>query len=784
MARLAESLRVLLVEDSADDAALLEREIRRGGFAASITRVETEAQFLASVSLPWDVVIADYVLPRFSALGVLRHLRHLQIHVPTIVVSGTVGEENLLQAMRAGAHDYLQKQNLSRLVPAIRREVGDSALRRRHREAEAALREAQERFRFVVENTGDAVYRVRFPSLAYDYMSPGIEKLTGYRLAEITELGFARLVVKGGGPAASPVSRDQKAWARELQERGESWTDYLIKSKSGEERWLADHSFPWRDGQGRLLGAVGTLVDVTERARAEEALRRSEEYFRSLIENASDLILVLDRTGRIVYESPAVERILGYRPEERVGRSALELLPDEDGPHLVETIRRLLAQPGLTESIGTRARHRDGSWRDVEAIATSRTDESGAPTIVLNVRDVTDRKSLEAQLTQAQKMEAVGRLAGGVAHDFNNLTTAILGYSELMLRRLDPQDPMRRHVAEITRAAERAAALTRQLLAFSRKQLLQPRVLDLAEVLERSRGLLGRLIGEDIELLTRTAPDVGRVRADPVQLDQVLLNLAVNARDAMPRGGRLVLEASNADLDDEYAREHVTVRPGPYVMLAVSDTGHGMDKQTQERIFEPFFTTKEQGKGTGLGLSTVYGIVKQSGGYVWVYSEVGRGTTFKVYLPRVQDAAERESPPRTAEPAAERAAASETLLLVEDDASVRELLRELLESAGFRVLEASRPGEAVEIVKSRREPIDLLVTDVVMPEMTGPELARRLEDLRPGLRLLFLSGYTEGVVLDKGLVSDGAHFLQKPFTTDALEAKVREVLDAPARTAR
>jgi hypothetical protein len=652
---MAEPLRVLLVEDSADDALLLEREIRRGGFDLSLTRVENEAQFLSAMSQAWDVVVSDYVLPRFTALDVLRHLRHLRLDIPTIVVSGTVTESELVEAMKAGAHDYVQKQHLARLVVAIRRELGEAAGRRRRREAEDALREAQERFRFVVENTSDVVYRLRFPDMVYDYMSPGIERLTGYGPREINGVGLNGLVVRVTDTAGRSVAIEKREWARQIEQLGEFHADYQVRTKNGELRWLADHSFPWRDGQGRLLGAVGTLMDITA------------------------------------------------------------------------------------------------------------------------------RKELEAQLNQSQKMEAIGRLAGGVAHDFNNLTTAILGYSELMLRRLGPDDPLRRHVAEVTRAAERAAGLTRQLLAFSRKQLLQPRVLDVAEVLEHSRSLLERLIGEDVELITRGEPGVGRVKADPVQLDQVILNLAVNARDAMPRGGRLVLEASNADLDEDYAHEHVTVRPGRYVMLAVSDTGHGMDKETQQRIFEPFFTTKDKGKGTGLGLSTVYGIVQQSGGYVWVYSEVGRGTTFKIYLPRVED--EADPPEPVAGPVATRAEASETLLLVEDEASVRELLRELLETAGYSVLEASGPAEALQIVESRPQPIQLLITDVVMPEMTGPELARRLAEMRPGLRMLFLSGYTEGVVADKGLLADGAHFLQKPFTGDALEAKVREVLE-PARATR
>ncbi len=779
---MAEPLRVLLVEDSADDGLLLEREIRRGGFDVSLTRVENEAQFLAAIAQTWDVVIADYVLPRFTALGVLRHLRHLRLDVPTIVISGTVTETELVEAMRAGAHDYVQKQNLSRLVVAIRRELGEAAGRRRRREAEDALREAQERFRFVVENTGDVVYRLRFPDMVYDYMSPGIERLTGYGPREINGVGLDGIVVSMTDPTGAPMAREKAEWARHIQQSGEFYADYQVRTKNGDLRWLADHSFPWRDGQGRLLGAVGTLVDVTDRKHAEEALRRREEYYRSLIENATDPIVVLDAAGTVLYESPALEKMLGWRLEDRRGRSGLDLLPEEDRPDLIQKVQRLLREPGCTDLIETRARHRDGSWRSIEAVAKSRLDADGKATIVVNVRDLTDRKDLEAQLNQAQKMEAIGRLAGGVAHDFNNLTTAILGYSELMMRKLPAEDPLRRHVTEVTRAAERAAALTRQLLAFSRKQLLQPRVLDLAEVLDRSRGLLERLIGEDVELVTRAAAGVGRVRADPVQLDQVILNLAVNARDAMPRGGRLVLEVSNADLDEDYAHEHATVRPGRYVMLAVSDTGHGMDKQTQERIFEPFFTTKDKGKGTGLGLSTVYGIVQQSGGYVWVYSEVGRGTTFKIYLPRVEDEADRQSP-ESGPAADQRTAGSETLLLVEDEASVRELLRELLESAGYSVLEASRPAEALEFARAHPGPIQLLITDVVMPEMTGPELAHRVAEIRPGLRMLFLSGYTEGVVADKGLIGEGAHFLQKPFTTDALEAKVREVLDGPARTA-
>jgi CheY-like chemotaxis protein len=373
-------------------------------------------------------------------------------------------------------------------------------------------------------------------------------------------------------------------------------------------------------------------------------------------------------------------------------------------------------------------------------------------------------------------MEAVGRLAGGIAHDFNNLVTAILGYADLALRRVAAHDPLRRNVEEITRAAERAAALTQQLLAFSRKQVLQPRVLDVRAVLEGAQGLLRRLISEDIELAIRAEPGVGRVRVDPVQLEQVLLNLAINARDAMPQGGRLLLEAQDQDLDDAYAREHLGGQAGRFVMLAVSDTGHGMNRETQARIFEPFFTTKELGKGTGLGLSTVYGIVKQSGGYIWVYSEPGRGSTFKVYLPRVTETAEAAAEP---EAPGLPARGSETVLLVEDEDAVRQLVQELLESVGYEVLTAARPVEALRLAADYAGPLHLLVTDVVMPQMDGPELAQRLRTLRPDVRVLYVSGYSPGIVADRGVLEHGGTFLQKPFSAEALETKVRETLDAP-----
>jgi signal transduction histidine kinase len=388
----------------------------------------------------------------------------------------------------------------------------------------------------------------------------------------------------------------------------------------------------------------------------------------------------------------------------------------------------------------------------------------------------TERKKLEEQLRQAQKMEAIGQLTGGIAHDFNNMLTVILGYSELMLQRLKADDPLRSEVEQVKEAGVRASMLTRQLLAFGRKQVLQPRVLDLNAVLTNMDQMLQRLIGEDIHLVTMPAPGLRRVRADPGQIEQVIVNLAVNARDAMPQGGKLTIETANVELDNAYAREHVSVRPGSFVMLAVSDTGCGMDRETQARIFEPFFTTKEPGKGTGLGLSTVYGIVKQSDGNIWVYSEPGRGTTFKIYLPRVEGAVEAVEPGLAPTRAVR---GSETVLLVEDENAVRALIRSTLQANGYTVLEAHHGKHAIQIYEQHKGPIHLLVTDVVMPEMSGRELAEHLKTSRPNMKVLFMSGYTDKAIVNHGELDPDTAFLQKPFTPDALARMVREVLDSP-----
>ena len=380
----------------------------------------------------------------------------------------------------------------------------------------------------------------------------------------------------------------------------------------------------------------------------------------------------------------------------------------------------------------------------------------------------------EERLRQSQKLEAIGQLAGGIAHDFNNLLTAINGYSDLTLRRLPAEDPLRHNVEEIKKAGDRAASLTRQLLAFSRKQVLQPKVLDLNSAISELERMLGRLIGEDIELRTMLEPELGRVKADPGQLEQVIMNLAVNARDAMPQGGKLTIETENVSLGEEYAGKHIAVIPGRYVMLAVTDTGKGMDEETKARIFEPVFTTKDLGKGTGLGLSTVYGIVKQSGGNIWVYSELGRGTTFKIYLPRVDEGAAEYKLRAVSQKAFQ---GTETILLAEDEEMVRKLASQVLGMYGYQVLESANGGAALLMCERHSGPIHLLLTDVVMPEMSGRDVADRLAQLRPEMKVLYMSGYTDNAIVHQGVLNVGAYFIQKPFSPVVLGQKVRQVLD-------
>lgn len=523
------------------------------------------------------------------------------------------------------------------------------------------------------------------------------------------------------------------------------------------------------------INLAWSVADQVAGALARARMIQTQQRLSTIVEQSEQSVIVTDTKGDIIYVNPAFERNSGYSRAEALGQNPRLLKSNQ---HDAAFYAKLWATISAGQVWRGRFinRKKDGALYTEEASITPVRDEYGVIVSYVGLqRDVTRELELEEQYRQAQKMEAIGRLSGGVAHDFNNLLVVINGYSELLLNRhLDAANPLRKYVEEIMLAGERAAGLTQQLLTFSRKQVLQPKVLNLNETLALTEKMLRRLIGEDIDLVSQLRPDLGEVKADPGQIEQIILNLGVNARDAMPRGGKLIIETANVELDETYTSQHAEVKPGRYVMLAVSDTGVGMDAATKARIFEPFFTTKEQGRGTGLGLATVYGIVKQSGGHIWVYSEVERGTTFKIYLPRVDEVVQPLEQPADLTAVA---GGVETVLLVEDETIVRTLARQVLELNGYTVLEAEHGQAALRLAQQHR-PIHLLLTDLIMPGgLTGRELAEQLEPFQPGMKVIYMSGYTDDAMVHHGVLTSEVHFLQKPFTPLALNAKIRQVLD-------
>jgi two-component system cell cycle sensor histidine kinase/response regulator CckA len=595
--------------------------------------------------------------------------------------------------------------------------------------------------------------------------------------------GLTEYVLRTGEPLlCTPEVFDSLARQGEVESIGAPSLDWLgVPLKVGNNSFgvLAVQSYSgnmrFGDKEKEILQFVSQqLASAIEYKRNEEALRRSEARYRSLVQSAVYGIYRSSLEGRFFDVNPALITMLGYDSAEEV----LALDPKLDvfvDPSEQMRVMAEFRRGARLDNVEVRWKRKDGSAITVRLSGrVVNNPEETAEVVEIIAEDITERRVLENQFRQAQKMEAVGRLAGGVAHDFNNLLMVISGYAEVLLEHTRKNDPLYPKIEAIHQATDRATTLTRQLLAFSRKQLLELKVVDLNIIVEDIKRLLRPLIGENIELQTQLAPDLGRTRADAGQIEQVLMNLVVNSKDAMPNGGKVTIQSANARLNHEdVRREYSYIHPGLYVVLSVTDTGEGMDKETQLRIFEPFFTTKEKGKGTGLGLSTVYGIIKQSGGYVLVQSEPGQGTTFRIYLPRVEDALE---PVGTLGISSSQNGGSETVLLVEDEESVRQLVRETLESKGYKVLEAENGEAALRIVSNYSDKIDMLITDVVMPGMSGRELSARLCASRPQTKVLYLSGYTEDAIGHEGVVDPHTVFLQKPFTLQMLSRKVREVL--------
>lgn len=1023
-------LKVLIVEDLEEDAALLLLHLKRSGYDVDFERVQTaETMKAALYTKSWDIVISDFQMPNFNGLEAYRTLKESKIDLPFIIISGTIGEEVAVRAMVAGVNDYMMKDNLARLVPAIERELQEAKNRRAKREAEKALQESEERYRDLFENANDAIYTTDLNG-NYTSVNKKGEELTGYTREEILQTNFAdllsekdalrvrkmiaqkladgaettryeleltakgnrrknvevnsRIIYENGQAIAIQgiarditmrkqlendlresekrlqlaltaagmgvwewnVQTDEVYWSPEclsvletseparylsdfqkslhpddvemmMSEAGKAIEHHSIYeaefrfiNPQGDLLWLANRGIAEYDDSGIPARVIGTVLDITERKQAEKELRESEENFRALVQATTQVVWTmhpngdgenttqwwLDLTGQTAEEATNLGWLNAVHPDDRERTSSAWQKSFKDRI-LFDTVYRVLTVTGeyryyavrsvpvfdeagnFRQWIGTftditerktveeklresearlqlsQQAARVGTWEwnletgetiwsdgiwlliglkpgeiesnyenwakfinpeDVKSMedALQRAikgtevlnsefriitndgrilwlaskgrvirNEEGKAERLLGVNiDITERKQAEEdlrkseeKLRQAQKLESIGRLAGGIAHDFNNMLTAINGYSDLSLRRLPADNPVRGYIEEIKKAGERSAALTHQLLAFSRRQILQPKVLNINQVLSETTVMLQRLIGEDIHLVSALSSDIGQIEADPGQISQVIMNLVVNSRDAMPSGGIITIETENVYLDEEFVNQNPDVKIGDYVLLAVSDTGSGIKQDMLELIFEPFYTTKEIGKGTGLGLATVYGIVKQSGGCINVKSTVNKGTTFEIYLPRIEQKEEKLKENVLSEKLLQ---GTETILIVEDEHMVRRLTKQILESYNYNVIEAENGEEALEVCEIIGNEIDLLLSDIVMPKMGGYELAKILLEDYPQMKILFTSGYTEESIIKNHFSDAKTNFIHKPYDPDTLALKVREILNS------
>ena len=755
----SDPVRLLYVEDNQTDAELSLRILKKAGFEIRADIVDTREEFTARLAAnAYDVILSDQHLPTWTGIEAFEHSRALGFNIPVILVTGTLNDEMAAQIATRGLTDCVLKDRLARLPLVLGRVLEMKALKEQGKQHET-------NYRSLVERAPYGIFQAT-PDGKVLMANPALVEMLGCETRDAV-LNLNLFTDLNQEPDAAWVEQYRRGEPIDGVEAG--W-----KRRDGRPQTARLSSRPVRGKEGVLARSDLIAENITERKRTEEAL----VMLKKAVDTSGEVVFMTGREGVITFINPEFTRLYGHKEAEVVGKATPRILSSgTKSPEVFRDYWRALLEKRVVrwEIVN---RTKDGRLVTVDASANPILDEGGEIRGFLAIqRDVTSHKQLGEQFRQAQKMEAVGRLAGGIAHDFNNLLTVINGYSDLLLGEPDLPPVHKSRVEEIKKAGDRAAALTRQLLAFSRQQVLQPEVLDLSAVISDLGKMLVRLIGEDIELAVLPAKDLWRVKADPSQIEQVLMNLAVNGRDAMPEGGKLTIETANVELDAMRADTHLMGRPGPYVMLAVSDTGCGMNAATLGHIFEPFFTTKEKGKGTGLGLATVYGIVKQSGGSIWVYSEPGRGTTFKIYLPAVEEETARARRSAQLGERAQERGGSETILLVEDEEAVRSFARAVLQSKGYRVLEAAGGEEGLRIAREARPPIQLLVTDLVMPGLGGRELARQLAAICPETKCLFMSGYTEEAAMRSAPLAEGSAFDQKPFTADAMARKVRELLD-------
>lgn len=630
--------------------------------------------------------------------------------------------------------------------------------------AEGALRESQAKYRNLTESLGELIYRADPETFVTTYVNRAVERIYGYTVEEF--LGDPTLWES----AIHPDDKERVfVWFSEAQRKMEFGAiEYRIIRKDKTVRWAQDHASWEKDQQGNVVSLNGVMYDITERKQAEEQIRR----LSSVVEQSIDGIAISDFKSKLIYVNDAFAQMHGYSRQEMIGMKIENLHNEAQMDELKSVLQQLETTGSWMGEIG-HAR-KDGTSFPAYMSTTLLTDDEGKPAGFIRVaRDITEKKKLEAQLRQSQKMESIAQLTGGIAHDFNNILSAVAGFANLIEMRLPADDPSRPHLDEILKASERGAKLNQSLLAFSREQIMEPRPVDLNEIIRSVEKLVGTLITEDITLKTELAAGELTVMADPAQIDQVLMNLATNARDAMPDGGLLLIETATVELDNEFIKRHFYGEPGTYALLSVTDTGTGMDEITMMKIFEPFFTTKEPEKGTGLGLAMTYGIIKQHNGFINVYSKVGKGTTFKIYLAVINAEVEKTKP---AEVVSVRYG-TETILVAEDDEALRKLAKTILENVGYNVIEAEDGEEAIDKFMHNKEKIQLLLLDLIMPKKNGREVYEALRETKPGIKALFLSGYTANLIHEKGILGKEFNFIMKPVGIHELLLKVREVLD-------
>jgi two-component system cell cycle sensor histidine kinase/response regulator CckA len=758
-------LRALHLEDNPTDSELIESMLVSEGIPCRVQRVATRMSFVQALEHDRvDLILSDVSLPAFNGMEALAIVRDTCPQVPFIFVTGTVGEETAIETLKSGARDYVLKQRLSRLVPSVRRALREADERNKRKRTEDILREREQLFRLIMENTTDLI-------AVLDVQGQRVYNNRAYQ----TLLGVQEPL--RGTDAFREIHPDDQGAVRALfydtiRTGVGQRAEYRLMLPDARIRLIESQGNVIRDASDAVVNVVMVSRDITERKQSEEALRRSEHWLRTILDSEPACVMIVDREGLIEEMNPAGLAMVGVASEaEAIGRPVAPFIHAEERDAFA--CRHRDALRGMSQTFQCRIVTQQGVARWIEAYVVPFGEDRREPMSILMVaRDITESRKMEAQLQQALKMEAIGRLAGGVAHDFNNMLTGISGHGDLLLRQLPSESPLRRHAEAIKQSCQRCAALTNQLLAFSRNQVLQPKILDISRALTEMESMLRPLIGEDVilRILADTGPTHARV--DPSQLEQIVLNLSINARDAMPDGGLLTIETAVVVLDESSVL-HRGIRPGVYLRLSVRDTGTGMDEETMSRIFEPFFTTKEPGRGTGLGLSTVYGIVQQSGGYVEVDSAVGKGSTFLLFFPTMDDTGHvlSVSDHSGAAPRVPR-----TILVVEDDPAVRGIIQEVLNLGGYRVLEATHGEEAMALCRHHHARIDLLLTDVVMPHLGGRELAQQLRVSYPQMKVLFMSGYMDEGISREVLSREGMAFLPKPFAPESLEQKIRDML--------